>query len=57
VTFEGDAENHRCRRWARAPLKFGGKILGGNYYEKYGHFSSKKSFWNFVNFSGKYHKN
>jgi len=35
------------------------KYFSGNYYEKFGHFSGKNNvkFGNFVNFSGKYHKN
>jgi len=43
----------------RAPLKFGRKYFSANYYVKFGHFSSKNhvKFGNFVNFSGKYHKN
>ena len=43
---------------ARDPLKFG-KIFIGQLLRKIGHFSGKNhvKFGNFVNFSGKYHKN
>ena len=36
-----------------------GKYFSGNYYVKFGHFLDKNYviFGNFVNFSGKYHKN
>jgi len=46
-------------RGARALLKFGKKYLSGNYYVKFGHFSSKNhvKLGNFVNFSEKYYKN
>jgi len=42
----------------QCPLKFG-KIFSVNYYVKFGHFSGKNhvKFGNFVNFSGKHHKN
>jgi len=41
------------------PPKFGKKYFSGNYYVKFGHFSVKNhlKFGNFVNSSGKYHKN
>jgi len=41
------------------PPKIGENIFSGNYYVKFGHFSGKnqEKFGNFVNFSGKYHKN
>ena len=44
---------------ARSPLKFRKKYFSGNYYVKFRHFSGKNhvKFGNFVNFSGKYHKN
>ena len=47
-------------RGARAPHpKFRGKYISGNYYVKFGYFSGKNhvKLGNFVNFSGKYHKN
>jgi len=54
--------NRRRRRGAggaRVPLKFRKNIFSGNYYVKFGHFSGKNrvKLGNFVNFSGKYHKN
>ena len=43
---------------ARVP-KIREKYFSGNYYVQLGHFSGKNhvKFGNFVNFSGKYHKN
>jgi len=54
--------DHRRRRRGHGgtPLpKKSGKYFSGNYYVKFGHFTSKNcvKFGNFVNFSGKYHKN
>ena len=55
---------HKRRRWGggqggTCPPKIREKIFFGNYYIKFGHFSGKNhvKFGNFVNFSGKYHKN
>ena len=53
---------HRRRRRGQGghvPPKIGENIFSGNYYVKFGHFSGKnqEKFGNFVNFSGKYHKN
>ena len=41
------------------PPKIWAKYFSGNYYVKFGHFLGKNhvKFRNFVNFSGKYHKN
>ena len=41
------------------PPKIREKYLSGNSYVRFGHFSGKNhvKFGNFVNFSGKYHKN
>jgi len=51
--------HRRRRRGGHIPLKFGKTYFSGNYYVKFGHFSSKNyvKFRNFVNFSGKYYKN
>jgi len=46
-------------REGTCPSEIRDKYFSGNYYVKFGHFSGKNhvKFWNFVNFSGKYHKN
>ena len=47
------------RQRGTCPPKIREKYFSGNYYVKFGHFSGKNhvKFGNFVNFSGKYHKN
>ena len=63
--FSGHPSTGRIARlslrqhYRRRRRGLGGKYFSGNYYVKFGHFSGKNhvKFGNFVNFSGKYHKN